>query len=92
MISQQATIRNKYGIHCRPAAVIVKEAQAYSGSIRVSRDGSPAADVHTILALLGLGICCGERVTASVDGPDETACCQRFVELFETDFDFPRNA
>ena len=93
MSREQATIRNEYGIHCRPSAVIAREAQAYAGTIEVWREGADSKiDAKSILMIVGLGIRCGETVTIAVTGPDEASMCQRMVELFETDYDFSKDA
>ena len=88
MVEATATVQNAQGIHCRPSAVILKAAEEYAGDIVVSnRNGE--ADLSSVLQLLGLGLCSGDRVNIRVSGPDEEAMCRRFVELFETRFDFP---
>jgi phosphotransferase system HPr (HPr) family protein len=90
MTTASATVRNEYGIHCRPSAVIVKESQKYPGRIEVETAGGHVADAKNMLAVIGLGIACGDRVTIRVEGPDEEVVCKRLVELFQTEFDFPR--
>ena len=90
MFSKQATIRNEYGIHCRPSAIIAKEAQNYPGTVRVTTAHVSDISIDSILALVGLGIKCGDTITVSVTGQDEEDTCNRMVELFETNFDFPR--
>ena len=90
MITAQATVRNEYGIHCRPSAVIVKESQKYLGKIEILNGDGQVADAKSMLALIGLGLACGSTVTIRIEGPDEEAACRRLIELFETEFDFPR--
>ena len=90
MTTAYATVRNEYGIHCRPSAVIVKECQSYPGTIRVETELGDEGDAKNLMALMGLGISCGTDVTIKVEGPDEEAMAQKMVELFERNFDFPR--
>lgn len=90
MTSRQAYICNKYGIHCRPSAIIVKEARQYDGKIRVINSKGRQADARNALGLIGLGILCRETVTIEVEGPDEVSVCDKMVKLFETNFDFQR--
>ncbi len=90
MFSASATVRNEYGIHCRPSALIVKECQGYSGIIQVEASDGRVADAKNMLAIIGLGVACGQNVTILVTGPDEERVCRRIVELFRTEFDFPR--
>lgn len=90
MITRTARVSNEYGIHCRPSAVIAKELQGYTGNVTVTNEQGMAADPRSVLALVGLAICCGMQVTIRVSGPDEEAVCDRLVTLFQTNFDFPR--
>ncbi len=89
MVTKKATIKNGYGIHCRPSTVIAKEAMEYKGIIEVKLNHRKAK-LGSILELLALGIRCGNLVEISVTGPDEEATANQFVELFERDFDFKR--
>jgi len=90
MTSRQATVKNDYGIHCRPSAVIVKESQHYEAAIEISLADGRQADAKNMFGVIGLAVRQGETVTIAVDGPDEQAVCERMVTLFETNFDFPR--
>ena len=90
MVSRNASVKNGYGIHCRPSGLIAKAAQDYVGEIRVRSADGHEADARSVLALMGLGIQCGDRVTVSVTGPDEKAVCAEFVSRFEQVYDFER--
>lgn len=90
MVVRQATVKNGYGIHCRPSSVIAKAAQQYAGEILVQGPDGHEADARSVLALMGLGIHCGDRVTLRVKGPDEEAVCADFVGWFEKKYDFER--
>lgn len=88
MIERSATIRNGQGIHCRPSAKIVTEASRHPSLIRVL-SGSGEADLHSLLSLVSLGLQEGTTIRIQVTGGDEAAVCDRIVELFETQFDYP---
>jgi len=90
MVTRTACVRNGYGIHCRPAALIAQEALGYTGSAILVKDNDQEADIASILALVALGLQAGTSVQISVSGPDEDSFCERLVELFETEFDFSR--
>jgi phosphocarrier protein len=90
MTACKALVRNKFGIHCRPAAIIVKEAQGYPGTVTLGTDARQAVDAKSILMVIGLGMTCGTTIVVTVSGPDEQAMCQRLVRLLETEFDFRR--
>ena len=90
MTSATVHIRNAHGIHCRPSAVIAREAQSCAAEILVGPPGKSPGDAKSILGLLALGLGCGDAVEIRVSGPDEEPACRRMAELFETNFDFPR--
>lgn len=85
-----ATVINEYGIHCRPSAVIARAMQDYEGAASVRTADGREARVDSVLALVGLAAHCGDTVTIEVHGPEEKETCRRLVDLFETNFDFPR--
>lgn len=90
MVEKEATVRNRYGIHCRPSAVIIKAIKEYGGEILVSAE-SGEANLRSVFDLISLGLAQGAQCTIRVSGPDEESVCEHLVELFETDFDFPRD-
>jgi len=87
MIERTATIANDMGIHCRPSAIIIKEALKYQGTI-VVRAATGTASLRSMLALMALELQKGMSIQVSVEGPDDACVCQHFVDLFETKFDF----
>lgn len=88
MKEAKATIQNAQGIHCRPSAVIVKQASGYDGNITVSTE-SGIANLNSIMELMTLELYPGVEVTIRVEGPDEDRVCQELVDLFQAHFDFP---
>ena len=88
MAERQATVRNEMGIHCRPAAVIMKEVSDCEGDISI-RCRDRTTPLRSVMDLLGLGLQCGDELTVRVEGPNEDAACERMADLFETRFDFP---
>jgi len=91
VIRVQATVRNERGIHCRPSTVIAKDLKGYPGRIRVLGDEGEC-DPRSVMEIMGLALEPGSAVWIEVDGPDERALCDHVLELFETQFDFPRLA
>ena len=68
-------IREQNGIHARPAAQLVKEAQKFSSDLTVEKDGR-SANLKKLFALMGLNVRCGVKVVLSVSGPDEQNAMQ----------------
>lgn len=63
-------ITEPVGIHARPAGMLVKASAVYESSIMLERDGK-TADVKRLMALMALGVKCGEKVTFIIEGADE---------------------
>lgn len=66
------TIRDELGLHARPAGLLVNAAKQYQSSITVTK-GEKSASCGKLLALMGLGIRCGDTITVTVEGSDEEA-------------------
>jgi len=68
-------VKNRTGLHARPASLFVQRAAQFKCTIRVSRAGhfSDAKDVDgkSILGILGLGASKGTVLQVAADGPDE---------------------
>ena len=63
-------IKDKLGIHARPAGLLVKEAGKFTSSITIAK-GETKADAKKIFGLMGLGVKCGDTIMTTVDGTDE---------------------
>lgn len=74
-------IKDAVGIHARPAGQLVKEAKKYASRITVSVDGR-SADATRLMALMGLGVKCGNTVLVVCEGEDEQAACDGMQAFF----------
>ena len=64
------TIKDPVGIHARPAGLLSKEGKKSQSTITVDKNGT-AVNVLKLMALMKLGVKCGETVTVRVEGADE---------------------
>lgn len=78
----QYVIKDEVGIHARPAGLLVKEAKKHESKITLSKDGK-SAEATKLMAIMGLGIKCGQTVEISVEGTDEDAACEAVKAFFE---------
>ncbi|MGB4658883.1 MAG: HPr family phosphocarrier protein [Mobilitalea sp.] len=76
-------IKDKLGIHARPAGIIVKEAAKYSSSITMQK-GEKSIDAKKIFALMSLGVKNEDSVTIICEGEDEEAALDSMEMLFNT--------
>ena len=77
MKSFNYVITDEVGIHARPAGILVKEAKKYASTI------TKKADATRLMALMGLGVKCGEEVTVEVSGDDEETVCAELEAFFK---------
>ncbi len=63
-------ITDREGIHARPAGLLVKEANRFSSSITLEKDGK-TGDAKRIFAVMGLAAKQGQEIIVRADGPDE---------------------
>ena len=75
-------IKDKEGIHARPAGIIVSEAKKYSSSIAITNKGKKA-DLKRIFGVMGLCVKSNEEVLIEIDGSDEELAYTKLKELFE---------
>ena len=66
------TITDPVGIHARPAGMLAKKAAGFKSTVTVIK-GEKKADTRRLMALMGLGIRCGETITVQAEGEDEQA-------------------
>ena len=82
MKSFEYVITEPVGIHARPAGMLNKEARKYKSAILVHR-GDKSANVLRLMALMGLGVKCGETVTFTIEGEDEEVAFAGIKEFVE---------
>jgi phosphocarrier protein len=80
MQSFEYTIKDKLGIHARPAGLLVKEAQKFESNVTIETD-EKKADGKKLFSLMGLGVKNGHAIKVSADGPDETEAI-RGIRIF----------
>ena len=76
------TVTDGLGIHARPAGLIAKAAKEFSSEIVISKDGKSAVCTK-VMAIMGLGVKCGDRITVTINGGDEEAAEKVMREIFE---------
>lgn len=77
------TIKDSLGIHARPAGLLVKLAKSVNSTITITK-GEKTVDISKMIALMGLGVKCGDHVVLNIEGEDEEAAFAE-VEKFMTE-------
>ena len=82
MQTKDAYVKNKTGLHARPASIFVKLAKTFKSEIFIEKDDKKV-NGKSILGLLGMSISCGDQITINVNGEDEKKAIKSICDLFE---------
>lgn len=77
------TIKDELGIHARPAGMLAKTAKALDSEITITKDGKTVGATK-LMALMGLGVKCGDTITVVVSGGDEETSEKAMKEFLES--------
>lgn len=88
MIETTLTVRNRAGLHTRPAAMLVKIASRFKSDIYLQRDGFNI-NAKSIIGVMTLAAEQGAQVGLMVEGPDEVDAAAAIEELFNSGFGEP---
>ena len=89
MRTANTIVRNKTGLHARPASDFVVAAKEYTSKITIrdaAEDESTAVNAKSIVLLLAQGFEQGATVTLAADGPDEDLAVAGLIQLIESGF------
>ena len=86
MAERIVTVRNRAGIHARPAALLVKTASLFASQIHIERD-SEKVNGKSIMGVITLGATHNTQLKIIADGPDEVEALDAIEKLFENRFE-----
>lgn len=86
MQTQDVTIKNRAGIHARPAALIVQTANEFDCEIFLEKDNN-SINAKSIMGIITLGAGYNSVVNVKTEGDDEQAALEAIVKLFENRFE-----
>jgi len=86
-MERQFTVQNKMGIHARPAAMIVRASNKYSGvEVWVEKDGE-LVNGKSIMGLMMLAAGQGSKITFKAEGADAPKLLDELEDLFSRKFE-----
>ena len=74
------TIKDELGIHARPAGMLAKTAKALDSEITIT-NGEKTVGATKLMALMGLGVKCGDTITVTANGGNEDASLEE-IRIF----------
>ncbi|CDN42680.1 HPr-like protein Crh [Paenibacillus sp. P22] len=80
MTRQPVVVRLKTGLHARPAALFVQEANKFSSEIFVEKD-EKKVNAKSIMGIMSLAISSGTEVYVSAEGSDAEQAVNALVSL-----------
>jgi phosphocarrier protein HPr len=85
MMEREFTVKNRSGLHARPAALFVQTTSKFKSSVKIRRN-SQEVDGKSILGLMMLAAEEGATLTVRADGADEADVLNALEKLFESRF------
>lgn len=87
-VTKELVVQNKMGIHARPAAMIVRIANTFSGDVWVEKDDEQV-NGKSIMGLMMLAAGKGSKLTVRAEGDAENArkMLGELEKLFENRFE-----
>jgi phosphocarrier protein len=79
-------IKNRLGIHARPAAKLAKAANDFESTIRVMKDGLEV-NGKSIMGIMMLAAAQGNVIQIEAEGPDEQEALKALGDLIESKFE-----
>jgi phosphotransferase system HPr (HPr) family protein len=86
MVEREITIKNKTGLHARPAAVVVQKANEFGSEVFLEKDGD-RVNAKSIMGVMMLAAGEGSKITIIADGDDEGDAVECISTLLESDID-----
>lgn len=85
MKRKEVEIKNKLGLHARPASLVVKLAGKFESEIQLIKEDTEI-NAKSILGVMMLAAGPGQKVTITADGGDEAEAVDALASLIESGF------
>lgn len=82
MTKRNVTIKNKSGLHARPASEFITFVKKYDAEILIKKYDKEV-NAKSIINLLSLGVKKDSEITISVHGENEVTVCNEIVEYLQ---------
>jgi phosphocarrier protein HPr len=86
MVERLITIKNRAGIHARPAALLVQTATKFCSKIFLEK-GRERINGKSIMGVISLGATYQTTLKVIADGEDEEQAIEAIARLFENRFE-----
>lgn len=86
MTEKLLTVRNRAGIHARPAALIAQTANKFAAEITLEKD-TTTVNAKSIMGVITMAAGYNTTLTVKADGADEKEAVAAIYNLFESKFE-----
>ncbi len=86
MIEKLITVKNRAGIHARPAAIIAQTSNKFACEISLSRDDT-TVNAKSIMGVITMAAGYNTVLTLRTEGSDEKEAAEAIEALFESKFE-----
>jgi phosphocarrier protein len=87
-LTKDLTLKNKYGMHVRPAGLFAKVASRFNADVEVEKDGCVVSG-KSIMALMTLEAVCGTVLKVTASGPQAKEVLEELEAQVSRKFDIP---
>ncbi|MCL1817569.1 MAG: HPr family phosphocarrier protein [Spirochaetaceae bacterium] len=88
MIEKHVTVKNRAGIHARPASLIVTAAGKFASLITLSNEAeNETINAKSTIGVISLGARYNMTLLLRAEGPDEAEAIQAVADIFEQRFE-----
>ena len=84
MVRKTVSVKNRKGLHMRPAEQLVRTASRFKSEVTLVKDDVPV-NGKSILGVMMLAAEHGSSITVEIDGPDETDARKAITDMFDMD-------
>lgn len=77
-------MKNKTGMHAKPAAEFVKKVSQYTSKVSITFE-EKEVNAKDVMAVMGLGVAKGNKITIKAEGEDSKKAINEIVDFIEKD-------
>ncbi len=84
MVRKTVSVKNRKGLHMRPAEQLVRLASRFKSEVTLVKDTVPV-NGKSIMGVMMLAAEYGSLITIEIEGPDETDALKAISDIFDQD-------
>ena len=84
-VEAECVLKNRYGLHMRPAEKLVSLANSFDADVKIVR-GADEVSGKSIISVISLGVGPGSKLKVRCEGPDEKEALEAIEKLIADGF------